>query len=320
MGRYILRRLGMTILVVLFASIVVFTLVYFVPGDPVKVMMPPESTVVELEAKRHELGLDQPFLIQLGTFLYNAFIRFDLGTSWIRGVPVMDGLVERLPYTLELGILSILVSTLIAIPLGVTAATHQNRWQDKVCMVFAMICISLPDFWIALLMIILFSLRLNWLPAFGIGGVKYLVMPVIAMSLKNIGSISRQTRSSMLEVIRSDYITTARAKGLREHDVIYKHMLPNALIPVITTIGGSFAGIVAGTVVIEQVFARPGLGTYLTGAITNRDFPIIRGCVIMLSIFTALLMLLVDLAYAAVDPRIKAQYAGQSRKKVKKNG
>ena len=256
MGRYILRRLGMTVLVVLIASIVVFTLVYFVPGDPVKVMMSPESTVAELEAKRHELGLDQPFLVQMGTFLYNAFIRFDMGTSWIRGVPVMDGLVERLPYTLELGIISILVSTLIAIPLGVTAATHQNGWQDRVCMVFAMICISLPDFWIALLMIILFALQLNWLPAFGIGGVQYLVMPVIAMSLKNIGSISRQTRSSMLEVIRSDYITTARAKGLRERDVVYKHMLPNALS---ATIVGTTMGM-GNTILVAASLSFIGLG------------------------------------------------------------
>ena len=310
----------MTLVVVLIASIVIFTLVYFTPGDPVKIMMPPEATIVELEAKRHDLGLDQPYLVQLGNFLYNAFIRFDLGNSWIRGVPVMDGLKERLPYTFELGILSILVSTIIAIPLGVTAATHQDRWQDRFCMVFGMICISLPDFWIALLMVILFSLKLNWLPPSGIGGPSYLIMPVIASALHGIGSLSRQTRSSMLEVIRSDYITTARSKGLKEHDVIYKHMLPNALIPVITMIGQSFAGVVAGTVIIEQVFARPGVGTYLTNAITTRDYPIIRGCVIVLAIFTAILMLLVDLAYAAVDPRIKAQYAGQSKRRVKTNG
>ena len=320
MGRYILKRLGMTLIVVLVASIVIFTLVYFVPGDPVKVMMPPESTVAELEAKRHELGLDQPFLVQLGTFLYNAFIKLDLGVSWIRGVPVFDGLVERLPYTFQLGIFSILFSTLIGIPLGVTAATHQNRWQDRFCMVFGMICISLPDFWLALLMIMFFSLRLGWLPAFGIGGVEYLIMPIITSALRSIGSLSRQTRSSMLEVIRSDYITTARAKGLKERAVVWRHMLPNALIPVITTIGGQFSGIIAGTVIVEQVFARPGIGTYLTQAITNRDFPIIRGCVIILAIFTALMMLLVDLAYAAVDPRIKAQYAGQSKRRVKANG
>ena len=187
-------------------------------------------------------------------------------------------------------------------------------------MVFGMICISLPDFWLALLMIMFFSLRLGWLPAFGIGGVEYLIMPIITSALRSIGSLSRQTRSSMLEVIRSDYITTARAKGLKERAVVWRHMLPNALIPVITTIGGQFSGIIAGTVIVEQVFARPGIGTYLTQAITNRDFPIIRGCVIILAIFTALMMLLVDLAYAAVDPRIKAQYAGQSKRRVKANG
>jgi peptide/nickel transport system permease protein len=317
MGRYIIRRLLMTIVVVLVASVVVFTLVYFVPGDPVKILLPSDATVADLEAKRHELGLDRPYLVQLGSFLYNAFIRFDLGTSWVRGTPVMDGLMERLPYTLRLGLLSILISTVIAIPLGVTAAVHQNCWQDHFCMVFGMICISLPDFWIALLMVLLFSMKLGLLPAFGVGGPQYMILPVVASALHSIGSLARQTRSSMLEVIRSDYITTARAKGLKERSVIYKHMLPNALIPVITTIGGGFAMVVAGTVVIEQVFSRPGVGTYLTQAITNRDFPIIRGCVIVLAIFTALMMLVVDLAYAVVDPRIKAQYAGQSRRRRK---
>lgn len=309
----------MTIAVVLVASIAVFTLVYFVPGDPVKIMMSPESTVAELEAKRHSLGLDQPYLVQLGSFLYNAYLKLDFGDSWIQGTPVIEGLFERLPYTFQLGIFAILVSALVGIPLGVNAAVHQNRWQDRVCMLLGMICTSLPDFWFALLLILLFAQKLNWLPAYGIGGPRYLIMPVIAASLKAIGTLARQTRSSMLEVIRSDYITTARAKGLKENRVIWQHMLPNALIPIITVIGTQFSMIIAGTVVIEQVFARPGVGTYLTQAITNRDFPIIRGCVIVLAIFTSLMMLLVDLAYATVDPRIKAQYAGQSRKKVKKN-
>lgn len=319
MGKYVLRRLLMTLLVVLIASIVVFTLVYFVPGDPVKIMMSPESTVAELEAKRHSLGLDQPYLIQLGNFLYNAYVKFDLGTSWIRGSSVIEGLAERLPYTFELGICTILFSAMIGIPLGVNAAVHQNGWQDRLCMLMGMICISLPDFWLALLLILLFSQKLNLLPAFGVGGIQYMIMPVVAAGMRNIGSLARQTRSSMLEVIRSDYVTTARAKGLKEKHVIWKHMLPNALIPIITVIGGSFSGIIAGTVVIEQVFSRPGVGTYLTQAITNRDFPIIRGCVIVLAIFTSVMMLLVDLAYAMVDPRIKAQYAGQSKRRVKKN-
>ena len=320
MGKYVLRRLLMTVLVVLIASIVVFTLVYMVPGDPVKIMMPPEATVAELEAKKHELGLDRPFLVQLGSFLYNAYLRFDLGNSWIRGTPVMDGLMERLPSTFQLGVLAILISSLVAIPLGITAAVHQNGWQDRLGMVFGMMCVSVPDFWLALNMVVLFAVKLEWLPPFGIGGPEYLVMPVIACAVRSVGSLARQTRSSMLEVIRSDYVTTARAKGLKERDVIYKHMRPNALIPIITVIGGNFATVIAGTVVIEQIFSRPGVGTYLTSAITYRDFPIIRGCVIVLAIFTSVMMLLVDLAYAAVDPRIKAQYAGQSKRRSKENG
>ena len=198
MGKYVLRRLLMTILVVLVASVVVFTLVYFVPGDPVKILMSPESTVAELEAKRHSLGLDRPYLVQLGNFLYNAYIKFDLGTSWIRGTSVVEGLAERLPYTFQLGILAILVSSFVGIPLGINAAVHQNCWQDRVCMLIGMVCTSVPDFWIALLMIVLFSQKLNWLPAFGVGGITFLIMPVIAASLKSIGTLARQTRSSML--------------------------------------------------------------------------------------------------------------------------
>ena len=251
--------------------------------------------------------------------MYNAFIKFDLGNSWIRGTSVVEGLLERLPYTIELGLWAILISAMIGIPLGINAAIHQNGWQDRVSMVVAMFCTSLPDFWVALLLILLLSQKLNLLPAFGIGGIEFMIMPVIAASLRSIGTLARQTRSSMLEVIRSDYITTARAKGLKERKVILKHMLPNAMIPIITVIGGQFSGIIAGSVVIEQVFSRTGVGTYLTQAITNRDYPIIRGCVIVLAIFTSVMMLLVDLAYAVVDPRIKAQYAGQSKRKVKKN-
>ena len=311
MGKYVIKRLLMTLLVMLIASIVIFTLVYFVSGEPARVILGAAATEEEIAKLNHSLGLDQPYLVQLGSFLYNAFIRMDLGNSWIRGQGVMDGLLTRLPYTLIMGISMVLLSALVGIPLGVVAAIHQNKWQDRVATTVAMFCISVPDFWLALMMIRIFALDLGWLPAFGLSGITSFIMPIVAGSINGIGTLERQTRSSMLEIIRSDFVTTARAKGVKESVVIYKHMLKNALIPVLTVLGAALTKAISGVVIIEQIFSLPGIGTYLTGGIGTRDYPIIRGCVIILAVFTSLMMLIVDLGYAAVDPRIKAQYKSQ---------
>ena len=192
---------------------------------------------------------------------------------------------------------------------------HQNRFLDRVLMVVAMIGVSLPDFWLALMLIILFSLKLGWLPAMGIGGVQYWIMPVISAAVAGIAMNARQTRSAVLETKRADFITTARAKGLREAIVIYKHLMPNALIPVINNLGTQFAVVIAGTVVIESVFSFPGVGLYLLSGISARDYPVIRGCVLILAVFASLAVLIVDLIYAFIDPRIKAQYANTAAKK-----
>lgn len=318
MYRYILKRLLMTVVVIFAASILIFTIIYFVPGDPAKLLLGATATAEEVYAKRVALGLTDSYFVQLGKFLYNAFIKFDLGTSWVLGESVVGSLMKRLPYTIILGVSSIVLSTIIAIPLGVTSAVHQNGIQDRLCMIVTMFCISIPNFWLALMMVILFSQKLNLLPSFGVGGPEFYIMPIIANSLNTLGILARQTRSSVLEVYRADYIVTARAKGMKERLVIYKHMLPNALIPVITIVGGSLSMCITGTVIIEQVFSMPGVGTYLTGAVTSRDYPIVRGCVIILAAFTAIMMLLVDLAYAVVDPRIKAQYIAQGKARQKK--
>lgn len=320
MQRYIIKRLLMTVVVVLVSSVVIFTLVYFVPGDPVKILLGPEANQQEVVYRRTVLGLEDPYPVQLGKFLYNAFIRFDLGISWVRGVSVAKGLAQRLPYTLLMGVAMVLISIIAGIPLGIASAIRQNSWQDRVAMGISMFCISVPDFWLALMMIRIFSLRLGWLPAFGAEGFTSYIMPVLAGSVNGIGALARQTRSSMLEVIRADFVTTARAKGLNEAVVIYKHMLRNALIPVITVIGYSLSKCIAGIVIIEQIFSLPGVGTYLTSGITTRDYPIIRGCVIILAVFNSILMLLVDLGYAMADPRIRAQYSGRRKKGGKKAG
>lgn len=317
MGKYILNRLIMTVLVVIAAAALIFVVMYFIPGDPAKIILGTDATVEALEAKRSQLGIDRPFLVQFGSFMYNTFIKLDMGESWFRGTSVFAGMVDRIPRTFMLGFLGILLTSVIGIPMGVNAATHHRKWQDKGVIGFAMVFMSVPEFWVALMLIIVFSLKLSWLPSFGVGTWKHYVLPVLSGALAGVGGTARNTRSCVLDVVHADYITTARAKGLAERVVIYKHMLPNALIPVITGVGGQFTRCIGGTIVIEKIFSFPGVGLYLTEAINSRDLPIIRGCVIVIAAFTAILMLLIDLAYGYVDPRIKAQYISQSKKKGK---
>ena len=305
----------MMILVVLCAAVIIFTVMYFVPGDPVEVMLGPEATVEDIEHQRDLLGLNDPFMVQLGNFLYKAFLKFDMGVSWIRGTSVMSGLVERLPRTFLLGILMVGVMVIVGVPLGVNAAIHRGGVVDRVLMSVSMLFISVPEFWLALMLILVFSLKLDLLPSMGIETWTCYILPVIAGSLAGVCNVARQTRASVLEVVNADYITTARSKGMKEQSVIYKHMLPNALIPIITLVGNYLTRCVGGTIVIEKIFSFPGIGLYLTDAISSRDLPIIRGCVIMLAAFTAILMFFVDLAYGFVDPRIKAQYADSGKKK-----
>lgn len=320
MKQYIIRRLFMTIFVVLGAAILIFTIMYFIPGDPAKLMLGSDASAEMIEAKREEMGLSDPYLIRLAKYLYNA-LHFNLGSSWYTTVPVAEELKDRLPRTMLLGTLCVVFGTVIAIPLGITAAVHKGKWQDIACMVAGMACVSMPDFWFALILVIIFS-QTNILPTFGIGSWKNYVLPVISGSLHSIGLLARQTRSSMLDVYHSDYVTTARAKGVPENSVIYRHMLPNALIPIITVVGGAFARSIAGTIVIEQIFSMPGVGVYLSTAISNRDYPVLQGSIIVMSVFIAIVMLLVDLIYAYVDPRIKAQYMAQSKRsrRIKSDG
>jgi peptide/nickel transport system permease protein len=307
----------MTIFVIIAAAIFIFSIMYFVPGDPARLLLGSEATPQEIYAKRVALGLEDAYPVRLGKYLYNVFLRFDLGTSWTRNISVTKDILARLPRTFFLATMFVLLSSVIAIPLGITAAVHQNDLQDRICMVVAMACASIPDFWLALIMVFVFSQALHWLPSFGIESWQCYIMPIAAGSLRGIGVLARQTRSSMLDVIRADYVTTARAKGEKERNIIYSEMVPNALIPVVTIIGGSYANSIAGTIVIEAVFSMPGIGLYITNAIASRDYPVIQGCVIILAAFIAIMMLVVDLVYAVIDPRIKAQYMAQSKRKAR---
>lgn len=317
MGRYIIKRLLWMIPIILCVAILVFTLMTFCPGDPAAIVLGSSATEEDLNLMREEMGLNQPFLIRLGTYLRDAFFRFDLGKSYLTKVSISDSIKEYLPRTMLLTIITMIISVGLALPLGITAATHQGRWQDTACMVFALIGISVPSFWLALLLILEFSVKHAWLPAMGIGGLKYYILPAISGSLGGVAALARQTRSSMLDVIRADYITTARAKGVSERNVITKHALKNALIPIITVIGTQFGKHLGGTMVIETIFGIPGMGQFIITGVNQRDYPVVQSGSIFLAVVFSLCMLGVDLMYAAADPRIKAQYA-KGGKKVKK--
>lgn len=315
MSRYVIKRLLMTIVILWCTGFVVFTLTYIVPGDVAKILLGPEATEDVLVIKRAVLGLDQPYLVQLGRFMYNTFIRFDFGDSWVFNSSVMAELLNRIPRTLIIGLSGMIINVSIGTILGIVAATHEGKWQDSFVMVIAMVFVSAPDFFVALLLILLFSLKLGWLPAYGLDSWTGYILPIISSSLGAIAINARQSRSSMLEVIRADFVTTARAKGQKEGVITRKHMLPNAMMPIITGVGGGLAVMIAGSPVIESVFSIPGVGAYLLSGVNQHDYPVVWACVIFLALFTSFAMLVMDLCYAFLDPRIKAQYS--KGKKVK---
>lgn len=317
MGKYIGKRLLWMIAIVLGTALVIFTILYFTPGDPAVVIAGGNAKAEDIENLRHIMGLDKSYFAQLRDFMYNTFIIFDLGTSWVYGKPVLHELLSKLPRTLIIGLSAMALNLALGLLMGIFAATHEGKWCDSATMGVAMVFISCPDFWVALMMILLFSSKLGWLPSYGIGGPQYYIMPIICSALGGIAVNARQTRASILGVFREDYITTARAKGQVEKKVVFRHMLPNALMPIITSIGNGFARVVAGSAVIESVFSIPGVGLYLLTAINSRDYPVVRACVLFFAVFTAVAMLLVDLVYAFVDPRIKAQFSS-ARKGAKK--
>ncbi len=315
MSRYIYKRLLLMIPVVIMVAVLIFTIMYFTPGDPAIIILGPNASLEQLAAKRAELGIDQPYLVQLWNYLKNVFIRFDFGNSFINGRSVSSQIMERFPRTLMIAALSVLLSIVAGVPLGIVASVHQYTWKDNASMFAALIAASMPGFWIAQMMSLLFALKLGWLPATGVDSWKCYILPVVANAIGGIAAMARQTRSSMLEVIREDYITTARAKGQIERKVIYHHALRNALIPIVTCAGGAFGFQLGGALVVETVFSIPGLGKYMMDAINQRDYPSIRGTVIFLAIAFSVVMLAVDIMYAFIDPRIKGQYQSKKRGK-----
>jgi ABC-type dipeptide/oligopeptide/nickel transport system permease component len=317
MLRYILNRLIWMIPVILGVSILIFTIMYFVPGDPAQIALGSQNvTPADVAAKRTELGLDRPYTVRLATYLEEVFLHFNFGKSYVNGTSVTHELLVRFPRTLILALSSILLSLVIGIPLGIYAAVHLNTAHDQLAMLIALVGVSVPSFWFGILLVIEFSVNLHLLPSSGLGGFKYYILPCIANSFMGIAIMARQTRSSVLEVIRSDYIVTSRAKGVSQNVMLYRHALPNALIPIITMAGQGFGFQIAGSLIVESVFAIPGVGMYLITAVNNRDYAAVQGAVIFIAIAFSIIMLLTDLLYAFVDPRIKAQFEGSKRRKA----
>ncbi len=315
MTRYVIKRILSMIVILWCAGLVIFTITYLIPGDPAALLLGKEASQETIATKRAVMGLDKGYLAQLGTYMYNTFLKLDFGTSWVFSSSVLSELLVRLPRTLIVGLSAMVINVVIGTLLGIFAGTHEGKWQDSAVMILAMVLISAPDFFVALLLILLFSLKLGWLPAYGIDSWTCYILPIISCSLGGVAINARQARSSMLEVIRADFVTTARSKGQKEKVVVRKHMLPNAMMPIITGVGGGLATVIAGSPVIESVFSIPGIGAYLLSGVNQHDYPVVRACVIFFALFASIAILIMDLCYAFLDPRIKAQYS--KRKRVK---
>lgn len=306
MLKYVLKRLLTIIPILIGATFLVFMIMSLAEGDATT-LIAPDATEAEKEILREELGLNDPLLVQYGRFLVNL-CKGDLGISYKSGAPVIDELIQRVPYTIGLAFTASLITVLIAIPLGVIAAVKHNSVFDSISMAFCLIGVSMPAFWVGLLLILLFSVTLNWLPVSGSETPAHLILPAMTQSVAGMAAIGRVTRSSMLEVIRQDYIRTARAKGLPEFTVLKRHALKNAMLPTVTSVGLQMGNLLCGGVITEAVFAWPGIGKFLISSISWRDTPCVLGCVIFFVLAVSLINLLVDILYGFIDPRIKAAY------------
>ena len=308
MLRYIGKRLLMLIPVILVTSLLIFWAMSLTGGDPALMILGDNATPAQIEELREEMGLNDPFIVQYANYMKGMFTG-DMGKSYITNKDVFKTFMEKLPNTLMLGGAAVLIAVIVSIPLGVYTALNQNTWKDTAGMIFALFGTSMPNFWLGLMLILLFSLKLGWLPSGGKTSFASLILPAVTVGFGLAALITRTTRSSMLDVIRQDYMTTARAKGCSEKQVIYKHGLKNALIPIITAIGLQMSLVITGSVLAETVFSWPGIGRLVYESISKRDTPMVTGSIIMCSIFMCIINLVVDLIYAFFDPRIKAQYS-----------
>lgn len=313
MINYIIKRIGISLILIFLVSVFAFSLMHILPGDPVRMVLSEDAKQEDIDALRAELNLDKPLLTQYFTWVANIF-KGDFGRSVMYNRPVADILNERLPRTLSIGIPAIVIAALFGIVLGVVSAVKRGKWIDKLITFFATIGVGTPMFWVGILGIFVFGMRLRLLPIQGYVGptenfldyCRYALMPVFCLTLALLASVTRQTRSNMLEVINQDYIRTARANGIAERSVIYKHALKNALIPIITVIALQVRIAIGGALIVEVVFNIAGMGQLIRLAVINRDYLIVQGCVFVISLVTVFVNLFVDILYGVVDPRIRA--------------
>ena len=304
---YIIKRIGLMIFVLLSVSIVVFSIMYLIPGDPAEMIAKErygeEATSETIEYVRRELGLNQPVCLQYFQWLANV-LHGNLGYSYRTDRPVSEEILTRLSATIQLAIASIFTSLIISIPLGILSAVKQYSAVDNISMFSALVGVSIPNFWLGLLLVLFFSVNLGWFPVYGHGGLEHIILPAVTLGTGMAAITTRLMRSNMLEELGKDYIRTARAKGLSRAAII-RHASKNALIPVVTIVGLQFGSLIEGAVVVEVVFAWPGIGRLLVNSIFARDFPVIQGCILLIAVMFVLVNLLVDISYAYLNPRIR---------------
>jgi peptide/nickel transport system permease protein len=303
MTAYLIRRLIHSCFVLIGVSLLVFIVGRMI-GDPARLMLPLEASEAQIQELRARLGFDQPIYVQLGRYVLDL-LRGDFGTSIWQGVPAMDLVLSRFPATAYLTAAVVAFSLLVALPMGVIAAVWPRSVIDRLTTIISITGVSMPTFWLALMLIIVFAVNLRWFKTSGYGGLEFLVLPVLALSVVHIGRIAQVVRSCMLDELSRPYVTTARSKGLREYEAVARHALRNAAIPVITLTADEVAGLINGAVVIEVIFAWPGIGLLALNAIERRDFPVVQADVLLVAAAVVLLNLVVDLTYAYVDPRIR---------------
>ena len=307
MVRYVIRRLLLMIPVIIGVTLLIFMLQAFTPGDPAKLALGNDATEEELQQWREERDLNAPILVQYGKYMWGV-LHGDFGISYRSPKNITTTIFERWPTTFLVAILSVSISALIGVALGIIAALHRNSWVDSFARFLGMLGVSMPNFWFALLMIMQFALNLKWFPVSGFYGPEYWVLPMATVGILGSAGLLRLTRSAVLDSLSADYIRTARSKGQKEGKIVLHHVLRNALIPIVTSIGGYFAAALGGTIILEQIFAIPGLGQLMVNAIYQRDYPLIRGSVLLVAVTASVVNLLVDLIYAWIDPRVMAAF------------
>ncbi|WP_069876913.1 ABC transporter permease [Bosea sp. BIWAKO-01] len=312
MASFMIRRIASAILVLALVSLMSFALIWLVPGDTAAAFLDASATPEQVAALRTALGLDKALPLQMAEW-YGRVLSGDLGQSVLLNRSVAGALLERLPVTLSLATFALAIAIALGVPAGVAAAVFHNRWPDQLFMTTALLGLSVPDFWLGLVMVLVFAVSLGWLPsggftAFGtdpLGWLKTVILPAFTLGLVQVGFIARMARASMLETLNQDFVRTANAKGLSRAYIVLRHGLPNAMIPILTVIGIVAGALLGGAVIIEQVFSIPGIGRLIVGAIASRDFPVLQGGLLFLAVVYLLINLIVDLLYAVVDPRVR---------------